>query len=138
MRDGWNSLVVHGLWMMKLSFIITVLSISLLGAWGRFCLSFIPNQNRIKYDRHGYLFFRQLNDTFGACARPRLGWQIDPFGHSREMASMFAQMGYDGQFFGRIDYQDKNTRLNSKTMEFLWHGSDSLGACQIKFVINQN
>lgn len=75
---------------------------------------------------------RKLNDTFGECGRPRIGWQIDPFGHSREMASIFAQMGYDGLFFGRLDYQDKLSRMESRKPEFVWHGSANLGI-SIKF-----
>lgn len=74
-----------------------------------------------------YINFRKLNDTFGACGRPHVGWQIDPFGHSREMASMFARMGYDGLLFARLDYQDKDKRLLSQTAELVWEGSPSLG-----------
>jgi lysosomal alpha-mannosidase len=70
---------------------------------------------------------RLLNDTFGECGRPKVGWQIDPFGHSREQASLFAQMGYDGMFFGRLDYQDKKTRMESKKMEMIWNASPNLG-----------
>uniref|UniRef100_A0A2M4DMV2 Alpha-mannosidase n=1 Tax=Anopheles darlingi TaxID=43151 RepID=A0A2M4DMV2_ANODA len=69
---------------------------------------------------------RFLNDTFGECGRPRIGWQIDPFGHSREQASLFAQMGFDGLFFARLDYQDKNNRMQTKTPEMVWHTSSSL------------
>ncbi|XP_051165377.1 lysosomal alpha-mannosidase-like [Leptopilina boulardi] len=72
--------------------------------------------------------FRVLNDNFGKCARPKIGWQIDPFGHSREQASMFALMGFDGLLFGRLDYQDKNKRMETQTMEMIWKGSPSLGA----------
>uniref|UniRef100_A0A3B4WRF5 Lysosomal alpha-mannosidase n=1 Tax=Seriola lalandi dorsalis TaxID=1841481 RepID=A0A3B4WRF5_SERLL len=69
---------------------------------------------------------RFLNETFGACGRPRVAWHIDPFGHAREHASMFAQMGYDGFFFGRLDYQDRMHRMVQKEQELLWRASDSL------------
>ncbi|XP_069684640.1 lysosomal alpha-mannosidase-like isoform X2 [Periplaneta americana] len=71
--------------------------------------------------------FRKLNESFGKCGQPRVGWQIDPFGHSREMASIFARMGFDGLLFGRLDYQDKLNRLVTKTTEMVWQGSASLG-----------
>lgn len=65
---------------------------------------------------------------FGECGRPRVGWQIDPFGHSRETASIMAGLGFDGLFLGRIDYQDLSARLSSKTMEMIWRGSpENLG-----------
>ncbi|KAM9792306.1 lysosomal alpha-mannosidase [Neosynchiropus ocellatus] len=69
---------------------------------------------------------RFLNDTFGTCGRPRVAWHIDPFGHAREHASMFAQMGFDGFFFGRLDYQDQFRRRMAKEQELLWRASDSL------------
>ncbi|XP_026724554.1 lysosomal alpha-mannosidase-like isoform X2 [Trichoplusia ni] len=69
----------------------------------------------------------KLNKTFGSCGRPRVGWQIDPFGHSRELASLLSMMGYDGLFLGRIDYQDKSRRLRDKAMEMVWRGDDDLG-----------
>ena len=33
-----------------------------------------------------------LRKEFGDCGRPRVAWQIDPFGHAREMTSLFAQV----------------------------------------------
>ena len=39
----------------------------------------------------------------------------------------FFQFGFDGYFFGRLDYQDKNIRLTNMTMEFLWMASANLG-----------
>ncbi|XP_006875234.1 PREDICTED: lysosomal alpha-mannosidase-like [Chrysochloris asiatica] len=72
------------------------------------------------------LGLRFLNDTFGEDGRPHVAWHIDPFGHSREQASLFAQMGFDGIFLGRIDYQDKTMRENIREMELVWKGSSSL------------
>ncbi|XP_005095526.1 lysosomal alpha-mannosidase [Aplysia californica] len=75
------------------------------------------------------LGFEFLRENFGKCGRTKIGWQIDPFGHSREQASLFAQFGFDGLFFGRLDYQDKDKRQKTKTMEHVWRGSPkNLGA----------
>lgn len=70
---------------------------------------------------------RFLNDTFGECARPRIAWQIDPFGHSKEQASLFTKMGYDGLFVARLDYQNKQQRMSDKSMEMVWEASSNLG-----------
>ncbi|XP_044607793.2 lysosomal alpha-mannosidase isoform X2 [Equus asinus] len=72
------------------------------------------------------LGLRFLEDTFGSDGRPRVAWHIDPFGHSREQASLFAQMGFDGFFFGRLDYQDKKVRMEKLEMEQVWRASASL------------
>lgn len=73
------------------------------------------------------MVFRFINETLGECGRPKIGWQIDPFGHSREMASTFAQLGYDALFFARLDWRDKETRLETRTPEMIWRGSSNLG-----------
>jgi alpha-mannosidase len=59
---------------------------------------------------------------------PKVGWQLDPFGHSNANARLFAEMGFDAFFFSRIDYQDKENRLAEKTLEWVWRPMyDSLG-----------
>ncbi|XP_062010429.1 alpha-mannosidase At3g26720-like isoform X2 [Rosa rugosa] len=60
---------------------------------------------------------------------PRVGWQIDPFGHSAVQAYLLgAELGFDSLFFARIDYQDRAVRLRDKTLEVIWQGSKSLAA----------
>lgn len=60
---------------------------------------------------------------------PRIGWQIDPFGHSAVQAYLLgAEVGFDSLFFGRIDYQDRNKRKKEKSLEVIWQGSKSLGS----------
>ena len=52
--------------------------------------------------------FEQAHDwimsEFGI--KPKIAWQLDPFGHSAAMAGLFAQMGMDAVFFGRINEDD--------------------------------
>ena len=61
--------------------------------------------------------------------KPRVGWQIDPFGHSAVQAYLLgAELGFDSLFFARIDYQDRAKRRAEKTLEVVWQGSKSLGS----------
>ncbi|KAJ7945626.1 Alpha-mannosidase [Quillaja saponaria] len=68
-----------------------------------------------------------LKEEFGVT--PRIGWQIDPFGHSAVQAYLLgAEVGFDSLFFARIDYQDRSKRKDDKTLEVVWLGSKSLGS----------
>ncbi|XP_014491294.1 probable alpha-mannosidase At5g13980 isoform X1 [Vigna radiata var. radiata] len=68
-----------------------------------------------------------LKEEFGVT--PRIGWQIDPFGHSAVQAYLLgAEVGFDSLFFGRIDYQDRANRKKEKSLEVIWQGSKSLGS----------
>eukprot|EP01032_Pedospumella_encystans_P011646 gene11646-13532_t len=64
-----------------------------------------------------------LKDEFNYL--PRVGWQIDPFGHSNTHAWLSSAVGFDSLFFGRIDYQDRAKRMAEKNMEMVWKGSAS-------------
>ena len=67
-----------------------------------------------------------IQDNFNVS--PRIGWSIDPFGHSSTNARLFAEMGFDAVFFARADYQDKKKRVHQESLEYVWRpSSDSLG-----------
>ncbi|KAF0293557.1 Lysosomal alpha-mannosidase [Amphibalanus amphitrite] len=74
------------------------------------------------------LGMRTLYDNFGTCGIPRVAWQIDPFGHTKEQVNLFAQMGFDGLFFARIDYDDRKKRIEDRNMEFVWQASHDQGS----------
>ncbi|KAF3786699.1 Alpha-mannosidase [Nymphaea thermarum] len=70
---------------------------------------------------------RFIKEEFGKT--PRIGWQIDPFGHSAVQAYLLsAEVGFDSFFFARIDYQDRQKRKDDKNLEFVWQGSRTLGS----------
>ena len=59
---------------------------------------------------------------------PHIGWHIDPFGHSSGNPRLFAEMGMDAWFFARIDFQDKDNRLDSQEMQWVYRTFyDSIG-----------
>ncbi|EFA84943.1 alpha-mannosidase [Heterostelium album PN500] len=70
-----------------------------------------------------------LNEHFGVT--PKIGWHIDPFGHSNTQATIFGNIGFDAFIIGRMDYQDIDTRLANKQMEFMWRGSKSTPEYQV-------
>ena len=51
---------------------------------------------------HGHEFLKsEFNVT------PRIGWSIDPFGHSSANPRLYTDMGFEAWFFARLDYADK-------------------------------
>lgn len=68
---------------------------------------------------HQFLF-----QTFGVV--PKVGWQIDPFGHSATNAIVDNLAGFEALFFARMDYQDLQIREQQKAVEMMWQPSESL------------
>ena len=59
-----------------------------------------------------------LLEEFGI--RPRIAWHVDPFGHSNANPRLFAEMGFDAWFFARLDYQDKEKRMDEQSLQRVW------------------
>lgn len=74
----------------------------------------------------GHEFLKRELDYY-----PRVGWQIDPFGHSKTHAWLSSEVGFDALFFGRIDYQDHNLRMDESRMEMVWKGSKASPDVQV-------
>ena len=51
---------------------------------------------------------------------PKIGWFIDPFGHSSATAHILKQMNFDKIVLTRIDYLEKKDRINNQNLEFIY------------------
>ena len=51
---------------------------------------------------------------------PKIGWFIDPFGHSSATAHLLKQMNFDKIVLTRIDYLEKKDRINNHNLEFIY------------------
>ena len=60
---------------------------------------------------------RWVLEEFGQ--QPRIGWQIDPFGHSNTNARLFYEMGFEAMFFGRQDGVEDGIRLDQQKDEWI-------------------
>ena len=53
---------------------------------------------------------------------PKVGWDMRTPGHSATNARLFAQLGYEGQFFSQVDEELKKNLLKPEKqgMNFIW------------------
>ena len=73
-----------------------------------------------------------IYDEFGV--RPTVGWSIDPFGHSKEVEALYADIGMDAFGINRVHYADKQNRIKNQKLEFVWRGSNSQGQKSDMFI----
>jgi hypothetical protein len=59
-----------------------------------------------------------LSQEFGFT--PKIGWDIDTFGHSATNTRIFAELGFEAMFFSRIDDGEKNTLKAGRNLNYLW------------------
>ena len=63
-----------------------------------------------------------ITREFGSNFNPTIGWQVDPFGHSKFQAEAFAKMGFNAWYFGRSDSQDFAIRSATHRLETIHSG----------------
>ena len=51
---------------------------------------------------------------------PTVAWQLDPFGHSSGLASLFVEVGFEATFFARMNIEEKAHRTLERDLEFVW------------------
>ena len=59
-----------------------------------------------------------LDEEFGIT--PQIAWQIDQFGHSAAQTYLFSLMNYTALFLSRVDFEEKQRRINNTEMVFNW------------------
>lgn len=120
LQVDWNSFLVVGVWMTKQPHIIIPSLISIVSAQNSYVnnsanvldrksvgksIHSVIHENMLRF------LHRSISSTNSAC------WIFFDY----------FQMGFDGLFFGRADYQDYEQRNKTKTMELLWKASANLG-----------
>lgn len=71
-----------------------------------------PEENDSNYEDIIGVFqlgHKWLLEEFGVA--PRVGWNLDPFGHTEANAALFHDFGFDAFFFSRITYDKAKIRM---------------------------
>lgn len=61
-----------------------------------------------------------LYETFKK--RPKIAWQIDPFGLSASTPGILAKLGYQGLVINRIGTTTEQELEKTQDLEFIWQG----------------
>lgn len=85
------------------------------GGWGSHDEACTHYEDQLSNMMLGHQF---LLEEFGVT--PKVGFQVDPFGHSTASQRLYADMGLDAVFFARAHVYDKQRRIDTKEMEWLW------------------
>lgn len=64
-----------------------------------------------------------LLERFGV--RPKIAWQIDPFGHGGLSPQLYAEMGFDAVIINRVHHKIKSMMKNSASLEFIWRNGNT-------------
>ena len=56
----------------------------------------------------------------GKNSLPKVGWQLDAFGHSLTQGVISKEIGFEGMFFQRMNYVEKEARFRDGTRIFHW------------------
>lgn len=64
-----------------------------------------------------------LLERFGV--RPKVAWQIDPFGHGGLSPQLYAEMGFDAVIINRVHHKIKTMMKNSASLEFIWKNGNT-------------
>ena len=62
-----------------------------------------------------------LKEEFGI--KPKIAWQLDPFGHSAANAELLAELGLEIMVFSRMNEQEAKHRRLEQDLQFIWEPS---------------
>ena len=89
------------------------------GAWSANDEALPTYQDIIANLMKGHEFLKEEFDFV-----PKAGWLMDSYGHSAANARIYADMGMEALFLGRMNLREKHKRSLDKSLNFIWRPSE--------------